>query len=323
MYPEDIDIKGCRLLLEIFRFSSLSLAAASLSIGSSAASKRLEHMRQYFGDKLFVRTGGRMLPTERMIELAPRMQMLVRMGAALRTPEAVFSPESVSDVFRIAAVDNAALMCFHKAFLEMTRKAPNLTFEFENLEHDTLDRLRAGVLDLGLFGHRGKELPPAFHDVLLMRTRHVLLVDRRHPLVSLAKKRALVPGDLVPYRRIGITMNRPTGGHLHGIVDRLGTQADYALRIPHFLAGALLLEGTDFVATLPQPLAARLARAGDFAVLPDPIDGTVPWVPSMVWHERTHESPLHQWVRSQILYAVSKHTQGTIAGWEERKLPIT
>lgn len=304
--PEDIDIRGCRLLLETLKLSSLSLAAVSLGMKTSAASKRLAVMRQYFDDMLFVRSGGQMMPTERMIELAPRLQSFLHTADSLRHAETTFSPAECAAVFRVAAVDNAALICFRDAFTEIARLAPHLTFEFENLEHETLDRLRSGVLDLALFGHRGQKLPPAFHDVLLTQCRHVMLVDRNHPLVAIAKCRRLRPEDLVPFRRVGITMNRPTGGHLQGIIDRLGTQADYALKIPHFLAGALFVEGTDFIVTLPEPLARIAARAGKLEVLEDPVDGNVPWVPSMVWHSRSNNDPLHQWVRSQILAAVKR-----------------
>ena len=149
---EDIDLRSCRLLLETLKLSSLSLATVSLGMKTSAASKRLAVMRCFFDDMLFVRSGGRMMPTDRMIELAPRLQSFLHTADSLRQPETTFSPAECAAVFRVAAVDNAALICFRDAFTEIAHLAPQLTFEFENLEHETLDRLRSGVLDLALFG---------------------------------------------------------------------------------------------------------------------------------------------------------------------------
>ena len=310
----DLEFSTIRLLLLTLQHGSLSVAAVALSISKGAASKRLSAAREYFGDRLFVRTANRMIPTERMIELGPRLQSLVDAAEALKTPTPVFSPETAQGVIRIAAVDNAALVCFRTAFQRMIRLAPYLSFEFEELQNNTLDRLRSGVIDFGIFCHRGQKLPPSFCEVLLYRTKHVLVADAEHPLVRLSKIRPLVPADLQPYRRIGITINRPTGGHLHGIIDRLGTQADYALHIPHFLAGILFAEGTDLIVNAPEPLARIAVRFGNLAILEDPENGDIPWVPCVVWHERTDEDPLHQWVRSQIV------SLGGVSGTPQRKL---
>lgn len=58
--------------------------------------------------------------------------------------------------------------------------------------------------------------------------------------------------------------------------------------------------------TLKELFVRIAARAGNLEVLEDPVDGNVPWVPSMVWHRRSNDDPLHQWVRSQILSAARK-----------------
>lgn len=44
----------------------------------------------------------------------------------------------------------------------------------------------------------------------------------------------------------------------------------------------------------------------DFVILRDPVHGTLPWRPTLIWHERTDGSPLHQWVRSKIVEAAGR-----------------
>lgn len=71
-----------------------------------------------------------------------------------------------------------------------------------------------------------------------------------------------------------------------------------ALSVPHFLFLGAVLASTDLVAMVP----SRLVRGNAaLQVVEPPIE-----VPSfemlMLWHERVHRDPAHQWLREPVQY---------------------
>ena len=72
------------------------------------------------------------------------------------------------------------------------------------------------------------------------------------------------------------------------------------LSVPHFLFLRSVLESTDLVAMLPERL---VGNSGTLQVVDAPLE--VPgYEMAMLWHERSHRDPAHQWLREQIVKAV-------------------
>ena len=97
----------------------------------------------------------------------------------------------------------------------------------------------------------------------------------------------------------------PDGGGFFGVTDEAlaaaGMSRRVALSVPHFLYVAAVVASTDLVAMLP----ARLVVGNPaLQVIDAPVD--VPgYEMSMLWHERLHRDPAHQWLRGAIVAAVS------------------
>jgi DNA-binding transcriptional LysR family regulator len=69
------------------------------------------------------------------------------------------------------------------------------------------------------------------------------------------------------------------------------------LRVPSFIAGAIVAAETDGLTTLPANLAKRLAGPLGLAAFETPI--ALPRIEiTQYWHERYHRDPAHRWFRS-------------------------
>jgi DNA-binding transcriptional LysR family regulator len=94
------------------------------------------------------------------------------------------------------------------------------------------------------------------------------------------------------------------GGAFQGVTDQalsaVGMTRRVVLSVPHFLFVRSVVESTDMVAMLP----SRLVRdAGALEVVAPPLD--VPgYEMSMLWPERVHRDPAHQWLREFIVNAL-------------------
>ena len=73
-----------------------------------------------------------------------------------------------------------------------------------------------------------------------------------------------------------------------------------ALRVPHFLAAAMMTADSDMALTLPGRLARRLAATLALQVVDLPLP-MPPLSPAMIWHERFQDDPAHAWLRGQIV----------------------
>ena len=101
-------------------------------------------------------------------------------------------------------------------------------------------------------------------------------------------------------RHILVTASE-TGHAAHGTAQRvLAAQipaANIMLRVPSFIAGAIVAAETDGLTTLPANLAKRLAGPLGLAVLETPI--ALPRIEiTQYWHERYHRDAAHRWFRS-------------------------
>ena len=80
-----------------------------------------------------------------------------------------------------------------------------------------------------------------------------------------------------------------------------GATRRVVLSVPHFLFVPAVLERTDLVAMLPERLVRDTVT---LEVVEAPVE--VPgYEMSMLWHERAHRDPAHQWLRECIAQATS------------------
>ena len=296
------DYKTLALMVELVRCRSLTVAATRCGLRPGAASKLLQKARERLDDALFVRSGGRMIPTPTMLALEPRATQIVRLSESLRPAAAVFEPEHCRDVVRIATTDNVSALLIAPLFATLRRRAPGLVLDVRQLEDGTLARLREGEIDLAIFMDEDYVDQPSFHRQTLLNGRHVALVRAGHPLALLARVRAPGPEDAAPFPRINVTMKKPSGGDYRAIFPQLEASHPAAMHLPTILAAAFALEKSDAILLAPAPLAAKLVAVSSLAAFEDPDRATpLPWRPQLVWHERTAACPLQQWLRSLLV----------------------
>lgn len=150
---------------------------------------------------------------------------------------------------------------------------------------------------------------PSTASKILQKTRDLfddpLFVRSGGRILPMERMRELAPGfaapDLEPYRRATFSRSNPSGGHYLDVLAHTLSCAEDAVLFPQILAAGLALMQTDLILTCPEPMARILAQTTGLFMTTDPERGDCPWTPVLLWHERTHRSPVHVWVRSQLL----------------------
>src|SRR6516225_5901466 len=131
---DDVSLKNIDLrLLEcaevLLRECNVTVAAERLQMSQGNMSNSLARLRELLGDPLLVRTARGMVPTERALELRPRVHELVRQLSLLLETSGERDISLVQRSIKIACADATALIALGPLLVGIEQVAPNLQLE--------------------------------------------------------------------------------------------------------------------------------------------------------------------------------------------------
>jgi DNA-binding transcriptional LysR family regulator len=292
-----VDLNLLKLFEALVRERSVTRAGLRLGLSQPAASRALGRLRKMLGDPLLVR--GKL-----GLELTPRGEMLAGPVAKLLddargiVSPAVFDPVSATGHLTIAAHDHLSLTVLAGLVARFERHAPALSLHIAQPVGDNVRLIEQGGADLALGIFTG--LPGSLHHRSLYTDSLVCVLRSDHPSVT----DGLSLQRYVGLRHIAVTISGVGESAVDIALSAQGLTRHVALRVPHFLAGAMLVADSDMILTLPRRLARLLAKSLPLALLDVPLQ-LAPLSPSMIWHERFHRDPAHAWVRQQLAEVVA------------------
>ena len=293
-YP-DLNLRELRLLQALLQQRSITRAAQTMETTQPQVSKVLARLRRQFSDPLFVRQGQAMHPTPKALGLADRLRVLLAAADGLRTEGSAFDPASSPRQFSLLLTDVGMVHFLPTLIARIAGLAPDISirsvpFDARQFEY----RLESGEADLA-FG----AFPKAARYLRRQRLYfdgYASVVRKRHPRV---RKCQSIAGFLTE-RHILVTGSE-TGHAAHRTAHRVLSSTIAAshvmLRVPSFIAAAIVAAETDAVATLPANLARRLAGPLGLMAFDPPV--ALPRIEiAQFWHERFHRDVGHRWLRN-------------------------
>ena len=275
---------------------NVTRAAERLHLSQPTVSVQLARLREIFNDPLLLPGSRGMRPTVRADELREPLRQALKSLAQAVAPSAPFNPARASQIWRAAATDYSESTILLPALAGLRSAAPGTRLAILELSPSTLAR-QAEQGDIDLAFHIRDEAPPNLRRRSMFIERYVLAGRTGHPRL---KRRP----TLAQFCKLDHVIVSPIGGGFHGVTDRslaeLGMTRNVALSVPHFLFLESVLTSTDLVAMVPYRLVHG-NRA--LQIVQPPLD--VPGFEMlMLWHERVHRDPAHQWLREHIARSV-------------------
>ena len=275
---------------------NVTRAAERLHLAQPTVSVQLARLRDFFGDPVLLPGPRGMRPTARADELREPLQRALAALAQAVMPSIPFDPAQSRQTWRAAAFDYSEFTVLLPA-LEGLRKAAPTTRLAVIQTAPALVARKAEQGDIDLAFLIGSEAPQDLLRRPLFTERYVLAGRAGHPHL---KKRT----SLAQFCKLEHVIVSPDGGGFHGVTDtalaELGMTRQVALSVPHFLFLGAVLENSDLVAMMPSRLVSGNAA---LQVVEPPIE--VPGFEMfMLWHERVHRDPAHQWLREHIASSV-------------------
>lgn len=272
---------------------NVTRAAERLHYSQPSVSVHLARLREIFDDPLLLPGPRGMRPTARAESLRePLREALAALERAV-SPESPFDPALATNTWRIAATDYSESTVLLPTLAPLRQSAPATRVAVVEMVPARLVR-QAEQGEIELAFHTTHDSPEGLHRRALFAERYVLVGRAAHP--RLRRK-----PTLAQFCALEHVIVSPDGGNFFGVTDEalaaVGLSRRVALSVPHFLYVASVVASTDLVAMLPE----RLVRGNAALQIVDaPVD--VPgYEMSMLWHERLHRDPAHQWLRDFIV----------------------
>ena len=271
-------------------------AAGRLHLSQPTVSVQLARLREAFGDPLLLPGPRGMRPTARADALREPLRQALESLAQAVAPSSPFDPAQARQTWRVAASDYGESTIVLPALAGLRSAGPGTRLAVLGLSPAALTR-QAEQGDIDLAFHISEEAPPSLRRRSMFTERYVLAGRVGHPRL---KRRP----TLAQFCRLDHGIVSPVGGGFHGVTDAVlakrGMTRTVALSVPHFLFLASVLATTDLVAMVP----SRLVRGNQALQVVEPPVEVPGFEMLMLWHERVHRDPAHQWLREHIAGSV-------------------
>jgi DNA-binding transcriptional LysR family regulator len=278
----DVDLNLLVVLQTVLAEGSTTRAAARLHVTQSAVSNSLGRLRRLLGDRLLVRSAGRLVPTPRAAELRPLLTAgLEQLQGAIAGP-GQNGWERTRRWFTLACTDFVALVVVPRLIAALAKRLPHASLRVVSIEHAiSANGLGTGEVDL-LVG-LPPTLPPGCFAEAAFTDRLVCIVRRDHPI-------GRAHFTLDAFARLGhveVALYGLSTG-VDEALARANRTRTVALTISHFATAPFVVLETDLVATIPLRLARTFAKKYPLRILAPPFSLPRPAL-RQVWHVRSAE----------------------------------
>jgi DNA-binding transcriptional LysR family regulator len=273
--------------------SSVSRAAKHVGVTQSAMSNSLRHLRELFGDPLFLRSSHGIVPTPRARDLAGPVREALRLLERTLSPR-LFDPATSTRTFVLITSDYAEFVLLPRLLAQVGKHAPGVRIQMLPWGlHHVPEELARGTADL-MIGFYDK-VPAHHRETILFEERYACIVRKGHPRV----RNRLTLRTYVTLKHVMVTQSPGAQSGIDRALAELGHSRDVSLRVSHFLNVPSLVASTDLVAALSRRVAEPFARMLPLRLFEPPLQLSAGRV-GMVWHESFEDDPAHRWLRGLV-----------------------
>jgi DNA-binding transcriptional LysR family regulator len=295
MNIKDIDLNLLSALDVLLECQSVSQAAKKLNITQPAMSNALARMRNVFGDELLVRSGREMLLTPRAEKIRGRLRNSLQKIETEVLNTLAFDAATCEQVFSLALHDYEQLLILPHLEHIWGQNYPGLTIGCRTpISSLSIAELKAGVLDFAT----GPEMvaDEGIHHQKMLTDRFVCMVSNNHGF----GKRKLTVQAYAEMEHIFLSPHGALHGEADKVLQQLGRTRRVKYALPQFSLVPWMLRNSSLVATLPERIARQFAEVFPLKIIDCPIE-LGEFSIYLLWHDRIHTSPAHNWLRGQVL----------------------
>jgi DNA-binding transcriptional LysR family regulator len=273
------DLNLLVLFETVLHEGNVGRAASALNLSPSAVSHGLGRLRRLLNDPLFLRTPRGVIPTDRALDLAPRIAEVLQGVRQVLDGAAPFDPATSGRRFRIGTGD--AFLCTVGPGLadRLAAEAPTVGIAVMHIVPTFRHSLDEGPWDHVLSMLESRELDVAILPWLTSPARFVC-----HPVPTcedrlIVATRADHPYALDPSletycqaRHLVVSIRGDPVAATDGTLAGLGHERKVVMTAPNFTSALILAAESDLVVSLPQSLVTAYGARFGLVATPLPFE---------------------------------------------------
>ncbi|WP_159714928.1 LysR family transcriptional regulator [Blochmannia endosymbiont of Camponotus nipponensis] len=269
--------------------NSVNLAAKKLNVTAPAISKSLNKIRILFNDQILVRSGTKLIPTPKAIDLKENIKELVNRMESIFNNNILFEPKITSISFTIASNNSIFIILSTILFKEIQNKAPNTFINLVNDSDYDDDFLRNHTIDLYIGEMR------ALNPEITIRTIYVskcyLICRNHHPILSKNKNiDNLLKYQFIKTKNEYFTNSNEYNKNFWKERNLIGITPEYIATVNAVIHSDALAIIPEFVLIIAQRLNIPVTHFNtDFNLGKKNV--------IQAWHSKFNHSPAHKWLR--------------------------
>ena len=304
MNADQIDLNLIKALVAIYEERQVTAAAERLGITQPGLSHALGRLRHLFGDELFVRRQGGMVPTAMAEDVYARVRPGLRLLQESVTLPTRIDPATLERTFVLGMNDYGAHVLLPRLIHRIARAAPSVHLKTRHYAHRTqFEDLHDGTIDLSITVTGG--LPGWAREEILFEETALAVAAADNPMIGARL-------TLDAYTACPHVIMAPDGNMwnwIDEILSDLGRSRNVQHTIPHFLAVPPIVVGTNLITTTPRRIAEQLGKGDGLRTceLPFPVP---PHRIVQAWRRRLDDNPAHRWLRGEVRAAADEVDEG-------------
>ncbi|CAG9219618.1 Nodulation protein D 2 [Paraburkholderia caribensis] len=257
MNINDIDLNLLRILDAVYSERSVSRAAHRLNLSQPRVSNALLSLRALLEDRLFVRTGRGVAPTERMTALAPRIREALTILEGCLVQRSSFEPRTADRTFRLHMSDSIEIVAVPSLRQRVEGLAPRIRLETTQIPTQRIPQaLQAGEIDfaIGSYGALGDDIirEHLFNDPFVLLVAHSHVLPRNPSREALQQARYVVVGESQDLEQLMADL---------GLTRRVSVRTSFYLSVPALVHGGAL------AVWLPRSVARAIVGTGKYRIV--------------------------------------------------------
>jgi len=303
----EIDLNLLVAFDALMRECHVTRAAYRLEISQSSMSLALSKLRVLFHDPLLVRSASGLVPTVKARSLQSQVEEVLQSIDRLVHDQKSFEPSQASETVTMIVIDYIDFVVMPDLMSRLQREAPDVSLRIVGPNPRRLGEIMTtGEVDLALTYFPA---PPSNVRTRPLFTDRLVGVARAgHPMLQ----REITVESFCAEAHVAIEPAEGASMYNELVDDalrQLGVARRVALSKTTFLGVPFLVAQTNLIATLPERVAQRFADMAPITIFEPPLGlGRLDIV--MMWHDRTHNNPLHQWLRPVIADVCARWRHG-------------
>ncbi|OOO52419.1 transcriptional regulator [Rhizobium laguerreae] len=289
-----IDLNLLVALEALLEYRNVTHAGHHVGRSQPGMSRALATLRSIFNDELLVRASTGYVLTPRGQGLAKRLPAAMNNIRDMMTegnlPKMEWGPKTI-----VAMPDHQTLVLLP----HLLQRAPHLEIAPHSLFSGLLEGLEQGDFDLAV--GQISSAPPGYLRRSLYTDQLVYLLRHGHPALA----QDWTVESLKALRHAGTNSDLPIrDGRIYDELPYVDLPDQNPTRFSHVLTAAMVAATSDLALAVPRRAAARISEMLPLTAVDPPMEHK-PYELMLIWHERCHRDPRHQWLRSEFVAAAA------------------